>query len=205
MTCKENGKVYVGQTIATRGIRRRWQGHISAAEKSTSKALYAAMRKHGKDNFDVQEIGQARDKASLDNLEAVCVILFNSMNPDFGYNRRAGGVSSTFSEETRKLMSAARKKRVTKPETRIKISLAMKLRPPMKQETREKLRKRMLGNSLGAFKRSEETRKKMGPKTPENIAKVTANLAKGRKVWSEGDPREKNGQFVKGSRYTKHA
>jgi len=74
ITCNFNDKVYVGQVLTKQGLQKRWRNHKSAALRGTNKGLYAAMRKHGVENFDIQPVAYANNKTSLDNLESL--ILF---------------------------------------------------------------------------------------------------------------------------------
>lgn len=57
-----NNKVYVGQT--TRSLKKRWRRHLSDVNK-LDYPIYKAMRKHGVENFSVEEIDRAKD--SLNN------------------------------------------------------------------------------------------------------------------------------------------
>lgn len=161
------------------------------------------MRKHGISNFDVREIGRAKDKQLLDNLERVYIILFGSMNRDLGYNRRAGGESGSFSDETKAKMSAARKGWKPSPESIAKRIVTITGRPlsdQHKKKLSEILTVRNAGVNLG-IKRSEETKAKMRkPKAPEHKAKIVAHLESARKVWQAGDARDSKGRFVKGVR-----
>lgn len=100
ITCKVNGKVYVGQT--TQSMRRRKAEHLcrlAAGERQHK--LYRAMRKYGSDNFEFSELCSVFDETDLDELEIQFIAEYNSFNR--GYNSSAGGGST--SPETRKLLS----------------------------------------------------------------------------------------------------
>ena len=98
-----NGKVYVGQTV---NLKRRISAHMVP---SCQHSIGPAVKKYGRDNFVVDQIGCAHNQPDLDNLESVWIILLKSTNRSFGYNRRFGGTGSRPSAESRKRMSEAQK------------------------------------------------------------------------------------------------
>lgn len=180
ITCVPNGKIYIGQSVASQGVQRRWLNHLSAANKTTTKALYAAIRKYGPDAFHVQTISEAITKESLDNLESLHIIAFDSTNPEKGYNRRLGGSHGAHSEESKQKMSQSRMGRIISPEWAAKIGAAQtgkkKIYTP---EGLIAIRKATLGNKYGAFKRSDVTRIKMSESrkgmkfSPEHRANIS--------------------------------
>jgi len=130
ITNKENGMIYIGQTIQT--LEDRWRQH----RKKSSTCLYLkrAFEKYGIDNF-IFEMICCCDNEELDKLEIHYMIEFNSIVPN-GYNLREGGNSGRHNEETKKKISNALKGRTDifrhqlgKPiteETKKKISDALK-------------------------------------------------------------------------------
>jgi group I intron endonuclease len=130
ITNKENGMIYIGQTIQT--LEDRWRQH----RKKSSTCLYLkrAFEKYGIDNF-IFEMICCCDNEELDKLEIHYMIEFNSIVPN-GYNLREGGNSGRHNEETKKKISDALKGRTDifrhqlgKPiteETKKKISDALK-------------------------------------------------------------------------------
>jgi group I intron endonuclease len=130
ITNKENGMIYIGQTIQT--LEDRWRQH----RKKSSTCLYLkrAFEKYGIDNFIFVMICCCVYE-ELDKLEIHYMIEFNSIVPN-GYNLREGGNSGRHNEETKKKISDALKGRTDifrhqlgKPiteETKKKISDALK-------------------------------------------------------------------------------
>ena len=84
-----NNKVYIGLT--TTSLKKRWYAHIRDSKKS-EKHLYAAMRKYGLDNFKIEVIDDtAKDMQELGKLERKYIKLYNSTDPNYGYNITYGG------------------------------------------------------------------------------------------------------------------
>ena len=160
---KINRKVYIGQT--TKSLHHRREHIASAKSRRSKRYLQNAIVKHGAENFEVQHLANASTKDELDNLEKVFIVLFRSKDKKYGYNLTGGGdgvLGFQPSNETRKKMSLARKAYRQSPETiakaaaarcgqkrseeiRIKFRLAQKNRPPISEETREKMRIAKLG------------------------------------------------------------
>lgn len=84
-----NNKVYIGLT--TTPLKKRWYAHIRESKKS-EKHLYAAMRKYGLNNFKIEVINDAaKDIQELGRLERKYIKLYNSTDPNYGYNITYGG------------------------------------------------------------------------------------------------------------------
>lgn len=96
-----NGKVYIGQTKQT--IKKRWSQHCSI---SGNMFIQRSIRKHGKENFTIEEIDGANDITELSYLEEHYIHIYNSMTP-IGYNVKKGGMRGTHTEEVRKRMAEA--------------------------------------------------------------------------------------------------
>jgi group I intron endonuclease len=105
ITNKENGMIYIGQTIQS--LEDRWRQH----RKKSSTCLYLkrAFEKYGIDNFIFEMICSC-DNEELDKLEIHYMNEFNSIVPN-GYNLREGGNSGRHNEETKKKISEALKGR----------------------------------------------------------------------------------------------
>lgn len=117
-----NGKRYIGQT--TMPLYKRWHAHKKANGRCIS--IAAAIKKYGVDAFEIIEIDRAFSREELDEKEVAHIAAANTLDPQFGYNLRPGGMSATFSEETRALMSARKKGGTLTEEHKAKISLAGK-------------------------------------------------------------------------------
>ena len=101
ITNKVNGKRYIGQT--TMPLYKRWHAHKKATGRCVS--ISAAIRKYGADAFEIVEIDRANSREELDALEIAHIAAANTLDPSFGYNLRPGGMSATFSAETRSIMA----------------------------------------------------------------------------------------------------
>lgn len=100
-----NGKVYVGQTV--QAVKRRWAQHISKALAGKVTHFSNAIRKYGKDAFDVITIATACDQFSLNLKERILIRVYRSMDKGSGYNRRDGGANGRMSEETKRKIGTA--------------------------------------------------------------------------------------------------
>lgn len=94
ITNNVNGKQYVGQTKTT--IEHRFGQHISNSKKKRNDVIYKAIRKYGKENFNVNEICKLEftDKNKLQNelneKEIFYIAKYNTLIP-YGYNILVGG------------------------------------------------------------------------------------------------------------------
>jgi group I intron endonuclease len=114
------GRCYIGQTITS--IQRRWQGHCDEINRSNS-YLHKAIKKYGKEAFQVEELDIGFDKEDLDRMEIHYINVLNARAPD-GYNLKSGGTHGKHSEETKRKI--AKTKSNPSPETRQKLSKAHK-------------------------------------------------------------------------------
>lgn len=90
ITCKVNGKVYIGQTTGT--LEHRFEGHIKSAFSENNKLkikFQRAIRKYGKDNFMIEEIDKASSREELNEKEKYWIAKYDSINS--GYNTALGG------------------------------------------------------------------------------------------------------------------
>ena len=98
ITNNQNGKVYIGQSTS---IQQRWIAHRNRPFNSNStqynSPLYRAIRKYGLENFSFEVLDEC-DKDELDEKEIYYISLFNSANPEFGYNLTNGGQGTTTSD-----------------------------------------------------------------------------------------------------------
>jgi group I intron endonuclease len=159
-TNKENGKVYIGQTIEL--LEKRKKRHKRDAEARKGFYFGKAIRKYGFDKFDwitICNIEAIEDIlfAYLNIAEQTWISEFDSMNPEFGYNLTEGGLNGKRSNDTRKKISLA-KKGVSwgkhTEESKKKMSKAMRGKykgKSLSEEHKKKISK----------KRSEENKKKI--------------------------------------------
>jgi len=104
-------KIYIGQTVRT--LKKRMYDHKSSAKKKilTNLYLYRATNKYGWDNFKVMVLdGFIKTQEELDKLECWWIKIFQSINPDIGYNLSNGGNGpGKCTNETKKKISNATK------------------------------------------------------------------------------------------------
>ena len=129
VTNKENGKIYIG--ITSQGVTTRWHKHCSDGLYSNSNfPIHNAIRKYGKDNFQVEVIETIEDSTDYDQLkerEIYWIKEFNSYNREVGYNLTLGG-DGTFgrfhSEETKDKIRQKALGRKVSEESKLKMSLS---------------------------------------------------------------------------------
>lgn len=107
ITNKLNGKVYVGKTI--KKLWKRWSDHKSTALAGRKTYLYDAMRCYGFETFDVVKIDGSDSEEELISLEKHYIKIFESHDPNKGYNLTLGGDGCSPTPETRHKMSESRK------------------------------------------------------------------------------------------------
>lgn len=101
---KVNGKLYIGQTINP--IKIRFKKHLAQVNcKNQCSALYSAIKKYGKENFEISEVvcGDFTDE-ELNDLEVFFIKHYNSLSPN-GYNLQTGGNMFKITEEVKKKIS----------------------------------------------------------------------------------------------------
>lgn len=91
ITNRITGKKYVGRTKC--GLKQRWSVHLAHARHGDSyrggagkSYLYRSMRKHGIENFTVEVIVEAPSFDEMVKLEAHYIRLYDTINPEKGYN-----------------------------------------------------------------------------------------------------------------------
>lgn len=161
-TNKINGKKYVGVTC--RDLKIRWaKGKGYKRPKDQGEALshfYHSIQKYGWDNFEHEIVKDGLTKAEAAEEEKRLIALYDTTNPEKGYNVTLGGDGSSgakHSDGTRKLLSRLTKERFAQnPESN-----------PFKgkhhtEETKEKLRqshKRMYDGEKNPFAGKHHTEK----------------------------------------------
>jgi group I intron endonuclease len=175
-----NNKCYYGQT--RQPPKRRWSQHKQSAKKGGKMVLYAAMRKHGIENFTFEIICECDTLEEMNRKEIEYISENNTLCPG-GYNAAHGGDNYEKTEETRRKISEGNKNRIVTQEWRNNISKAH-LGRKNTEETIEKMKKAQKGRII-----KEETKEKLreinlGKKqSPETIAKKSA--ARKDVPWSE--------------------
>lgn len=124
ITCTANGKLYVGSAI---NFRKRWRNHVVTLKNNCSKCtlLQRGWNKHGAAAFVFSVIELVENKHDLLAREQHWIDFYVAANPAFGYNTAPTAGSGLGLKHTK--------------ETREKLSLAAKRRPPHSLEARAKM------------------------------------------------------------------
>ena len=100
---KINGKIYIGQT--TRTFYERYGGDI---RNTHNEHLKRSIDYYGIESFEIDEcVCKCETKEELDRVEQFYIYVYDSANPEHGYNLTFGGEGGTPNEETRKKISEA--------------------------------------------------------------------------------------------------
>ena len=113
ITNSATGKIYIGQHKGN-NLRQYLQKKFYDAAKGRggSSHLYNSMRKHPREVWSIEPlISDIQTKAELDRWERIYIALFDTRNPDIGYNICRGGEGFTgeFTAEHRAKLSTAAK------------------------------------------------------------------------------------------------
>jgi group I intron endonuclease len=127
-----NGKKYCGYT--SQDLKKRWNnGH--GYEKCP--LVYKAILKYGWDKVKKEIIFKSQNEEEALLKEKEIIKLFDLINPEKGYNLHEGGRptggAQFLTEEGRKKISEANKKRWADPEYKKMMSEKAKLHPPSKE------------------------------------------------------------------------
>ena len=128
LTCKTSGKCYVGQSKKFMGrdddkwgYIKRWKTHVYEAlygKKDHCTLLNNAIRKYGKDDFEVELLCECLSKEEMDEKERHFISECNSLVPK-GYNLEKGGRSKrVFSKQARENMKTGQKNRRANEKTK---------------------------------------------------------------------------------------
>mgnify|MGYP001220285271 CR=1 FL=1 len=129
-TCQPTGKIYIGQHTTSK-IDDRYIG--------SGKIIKNAIKKYGRHNF-TKDILEVCDTLEIQNIrEEYWIQLFDSRNPEIGYNIDTGGYLGPRSDLARKNISNANKS----ADKRNKISVTL-MNHVVKDITRDKIRESIL-------------------------------------------------------------
>jgi group I intron endonuclease len=151
ITCKINGKLYIGQTTYT--VEQRWHQHLNASKKKKW-AISAAIRKHGAENFEIIHYASCFDAEGLNIVEEDLIKEYNCLVP-YGYNLASGGLSHLHHELSKKKISESKVGKPRSPETIAKMSAA-NIGKVVSEENKAKMSARLKGKKF-----TEEHKKKI--------------------------------------------
>ena len=170
LTCKSNGKAYIGITI--QGLKKRWAQHVSSSRcLSNDVKLYRAMRKYGCEDFLMEHVASSFDVSNLKLLEIDLIRQYDSRRK--GFNSTSGGdgiVNAKFSKKARALMSVIRISTWKSPEYRAKISSSQREAWRNKSENEIEERRQRAKVTLAAHRPIRPKRAPLfGPKRPRGF------------------------------------
>ena len=198
--CALSPKVYIG--ITRRSIKARWTDHLEHMRGGRPSKLYAAMRKHGIENFSIEAVASAVRLHDLFDLERQLVAQYDSYS--HGYNMTVGGdgpAGMIYSDEARERMRERQTGKKASPETsakmsairkgiklgprsdevRARMSAAQQNRSPVSAETRQKMRDAMAGREFSADHRAKISAARrgqaIGPMADDHKRKIAAGVS----------------------------
>ena len=156
---KINNKIYFGQTTLTMG--KRYGYNIES--NTHNQHLKSSILKYGIENFEiVEQFDVAYSKEELDLLEDMYIKIYNTTNPNNGYNKKYGGANGKHTKETcekiGKSVSGTNNGFYGKhhtEETKLKLSEANKGKTPWSnrthtEESKNKISESKKGTQVGA-------------------------------------------------------
>lgn len=137
MTCKSNGKIYIGCTSS--GVYSRLKSHKDDSAKSRSIKMYKDLNKYGLDGFEVDILEYASSLRDLQDKERKWIAYYKEKSPKLVYNIGDGGFggdnykNNPNMERIRKRLSIGVKnsERWTEEKRRVE-SIKMRERNPMR-------------------------------------------------------------------------
>jgi group I intron endonuclease len=120
---KINNKKYIG---ISSNIKRRWEGNGSNYH---NQVIGRAFLKYGWDNFEHKIIHTGLTKDEANKMEIEMISLYDSNNPNNGYNLTIGGTGSngySHTEEAKRKISKSQTGRIQTEECKKRISESLK-------------------------------------------------------------------------------
>ena len=141
----QDGKRYIG--ITSQKVTLRWR-HGEGYAKNIH--FYRSIQKYGWENFEHNILAENVDEEDAKNLERELIKKYETTDPTKGYNvTRGGDTRQPCPDYVRELISQRNKGKPKSEETRKRMSEAAKKRgprPPMSEEQKEKISKSLIGN-----------------------------------------------------------
>jgi len=142
--------------VTSKTLKRRLSEHVSSSVCGEKRALQNAIRKHGRDAFEIHPLQDVENKEEAFKLEKHWIDLLNTYEGSHGYNMTTGGESDfSHSEKTCQKIGDAHRNKNVSDETRKKLSNAHK------GKTRTKEHRQNISKAHKGKKVSEQTRKKI--------------------------------------------
>ena len=161
-----SGKVYIG--VTGMGVKKRWangKGYVN------NRLFYRAVQKYGWDNITHEVLFDNLTKEEAYRLEQEAIKIYDSTNPEKGYNNSIGGVGGSLGAK----LSEEAVKNIANGHKGLKPSAEM----------REKLRQSKLG----------EKNPNYGKKIPEDVKEKIRESQ--RKTFSDPDFKKKHSEKMK--------
>lgn len=150
-----NGKCYVGKTINFKKRLWKYKSDVKL-KKYPNIILHNAIRKYGWNNFQWEILKNNIDDVLILNvIETFMIMIHSSHISEGGYNMTWGGEGGdTFTNnprknELRKIYSNQNKGKHPSEETKERMRISAKTRPPVSEETKRKKSISMMGKNLG--------------------------------------------------------
>ena len=172
ITCKINGKIYIG--ITTVGFKARFSIYKSMVKnkKGTHHLIVQKMIQYGIENFTFEILETVLTKQELIEKEIYYIKTFNCLNPN-GYNRDHGGYLPSI--ETLNKRSEKLKNKPLNHEHKQKISKSL-IGHEVSLETRQKISNSLKGNTYNKGKKRNKPSPKKGipasTKEKERLLKI---------------------------------
>ena len=122
VTNKLNGQIYIGQTSKSLEERKLRHEKESLTENRKSVKFHNALVKYGFNNFTWEVLRECNSQDELDYYEEFYINKFKALDRNFGYNLKHGGkFGGCYSEEAKKNMGEATKKKWQDPICAVKM------------------------------------------------------------------------------------
>lgn len=191
-----DNKIYIGQS---KDIKKRWSGRAYNKNPKLSKSF--DVFGYSNHAFDIVEVCLESD---LYDREAFWIKHFDTFDTEHGLNLQSGGLSCTFSLQTREKQSKIKLGTHRSDETKAKISknnactrLGKPLTDEEKRRISEKVSLSLMGNkrSLG-YKQSDATKEKHKNRV-QTDEKRLKNSAASKLFWAKMTPEQKTAHLNK--------
>jgi NUMOD3 motif len=183
VTNSQTGKVFFGKSAETK--KRLLAMQSDARSDDAREPMAITIAKEGRDNFTYEIIDSyTTDKEAGEALTNM-INLFDSTNPEFGYNQKVSGAEVRYSDQLREKISQSLMGHVVTAETASKISEALTGKV-MPDEQKEKISQSLMGshNAAGSVRteqwKAENSARMMGHEVSEETRRKISEANIGR-------------------------